>query len=799
MRWYESAGVIPPATRQPNGYREYAEEDLARLRLVVSLRRLGLGPEDAGRMARLCLERGEVDRDLEPLIADQRAAIARQRDDLDRLDGELIDLEATIADAGRARGRRKERPMSEAPIRVLFVCTGNSARSQIAEAVLGRIGGADFEVFSAGVEPKGVNPFTIRVLDDAGIDWSRRGASPWTSTSASRSTTSSPSATVRGRPVRSSPASTTPFTGGSKIQPRSTGTDAQKLAAFQRTYMEVNQRIRPFVRSRPAGRRANPPFRHRRLKSLPLGPALVAEAIGTFALVFAGCGAIAVGTLGPAGVAAAFGLAIMVMVYALGHVSGAHFNPAVTSAFAVGRHFPLARVLPYWAAQVAGAIAGASLLRATLGNVPLGVTQPAGSDVQALVWEVVLTFFLMLVIVAVATDTRAVGQGAAIAIGGTVALGSLGRRPDQRRLDEPGPLRRPRARQRRPIRPVDLPRGAAGRRGRRDPGLPLSPTRGLGARLNDREPTRGGRQGDARAEGAGELAEALDCWGRSEYQIQVPRRSPSIQPASRRTLRWCETVGWLTSQQEVKSQAQTSAQSLNWRRMASRVGSAAAWSSRTSGSVWRFISSNVLTDVYIVKYQYSDHGPPAPRSTPAMTTETIHETVRQHYADAAVRASQGSSCCSDPETIGANLVLGARARRTAGRRGAGVARLRQPDGRRGPPSGRASPGPRVRRRHRRPPLGEAGRADRPGVRGRHDRRDAGARPGERRRGRRHECRVPEGPHRGAARCPPSRSTSSSATASSTSPPTSTPSSPRSPASSGRAAGSGSATSWPRTR
>lgn len=161
------------------------------------------------------------------------------------------------------------------------------------------------------------------------------------------------------------------------------------------------------------------------MRSLPLGPALVGEALGTFALVFAGCGAIAVGSLGPAGVAAAFGLTIMTMIYALGHVSGAHFNPAVTAAFAVGRHFPMARVLPYWAAQVAGAIAGAALLRATLGDVPLGVTQPAGSDVQALVWEVVLTLILMLVIVAVATDTRAVGQGAAIAIGGTVALAAL--------------------------------------------------------------------------------------------------------------------------------------------------------------------------------------------------------------------------------------------------------------------------------------------------------------------------------------------------------------------------------------
>lgn len=161
------------------------------------------------------------------------------------------------------------------------------------------------------------------------------------------------------------------------------------------------------------------------MTSPPLGPALVAEAIGTFTLVFAGCGAIAVGALGPAGVAAAFGLAIMTMVYAFGHVSGAHFNPAVTAAFAVGQHFPARRVAPYWAAQVAGATAAATLLRITLGDGPLGVTRPSGGIAQSIAWEIVLTFFLMIVIVAVATDTRAVGNAAAIAIGGTVALGAL--------------------------------------------------------------------------------------------------------------------------------------------------------------------------------------------------------------------------------------------------------------------------------------------------------------------------------------------------------------------------------------
>jgi aquaporin NIP len=152
----------------------------------------------------------------------------------------------------------------------------------------------------------------------------------------------------------------------------------------------------------------------------------VAEFIGTFALVFSGCGAIAVGKLSDIGVALAFGLVIAVMIYALGHVSGAHFNPAVSIGFAIGRHFPWPRVVTYCVAQLAGATAGALMLRFILGaDRPLGVTTPAGSDAQALAMEAVLTFFLMLVITAVATDTRAVGEAAALAIGGTVALDAL--------------------------------------------------------------------------------------------------------------------------------------------------------------------------------------------------------------------------------------------------------------------------------------------------------------------------------------------------------------------------------------
>jgi MIP family channel proteins len=161
-----------------------------------------------------------------------------------------------------------------------------------------------------------------------------------------------------------------------------------------------------------------------------VGQRLVAECVGTFALVFAGCGAIMVDArthaLGHLGVALSFGLVILIMVSALGHISGAHFNPAVTAGFALGRHFPLRLVLPYWAAQIGGAVAAALLLRSSLGTIgDLGATTPAGSSGQAVLWEAVLTAFLMLVILAVATDTRAQGQLAALAIGGTVALDAL--------------------------------------------------------------------------------------------------------------------------------------------------------------------------------------------------------------------------------------------------------------------------------------------------------------------------------------------------------------------------------------
>lgn len=157
-----------------------------------------------------------------------------------------------------------------------------------------------------------------------------------------------------------------------------------------------------------------------------------AEAIGAFALVFAGCGAIVTdavhqGVLGAVGVALVFGLVIMAMVYATGHLSGAHLNPAVTLAFALTRHFPAREAVAYVAAQLLGALGAAALLLAIWPSEPasLGATVPSVGAGSAFAYEVVLTAFLMFVIMAVATDTRAVGAGAAIAIGGTVGLDAL--------------------------------------------------------------------------------------------------------------------------------------------------------------------------------------------------------------------------------------------------------------------------------------------------------------------------------------------------------------------------------------
>jgi aquaporin NIP len=142
---------------------------------------------------------------------------------------------------------------------------------------------------------------------------------------------------------------------------------------------------------------------------------IIAEIFGTYFLMFAGCGAVTInasknGQITFPGVAIVWGLAVMVMVYAVGHISGAHFNPAVTFAFATSGRFPWRQLPAYVLAQMLGAVLASGTLRLMFGgrHEHFPGTLPTGSDVQSLVIEIITTFYLMFVISGVATDNRAV-------------------------------------------------------------------------------------------------------------------------------------------------------------------------------------------------------------------------------------------------------------------------------------------------------------------------------------------------------------------------------------------------------
>lgn len=159
----------------------------------------------------------------------------------------------------------------------------------------------------------------------------------------------------------------------------------------------------------------------------------LAEFLGTFALVFAGPGTIAVdaasgGAVGGVGIGLSFGLIVMAMIFTLGHISGCHINPAVTLAFAMRRRVAPRRAAGYIAVQLAGAVFAGLAVVAIVGDAgDAGASLPRiGGPDAALASETVLTFFLALVIFAVATDARAQGSFAAIAIGGYVAMAATG-------------------------------------------------------------------------------------------------------------------------------------------------------------------------------------------------------------------------------------------------------------------------------------------------------------------------------------------------------------------------------------
>ena len=157
----------------------------------------------------------------------------------------------------------------------------------------------------------------------------------------------------------------------------------------------------------------------------------IAEAIGTFTLVFAGTGAIVVNDVSAhavthPGIALTFGLVVMAVIYAIGDVSGAHINPAVTIGFWASGRFPGSRVLPYIAVQLLGALAASLVLRLLFLEHPtLGATLPAGSWWQSFIFEVLLTFILMFVILNVSTGAKEKGIMAGAAVGAVVAFEAM--------------------------------------------------------------------------------------------------------------------------------------------------------------------------------------------------------------------------------------------------------------------------------------------------------------------------------------------------------------------------------------
>jgi aquaporin Z len=172
-------------------------------------------------------------------------------------------------------------------------------------------------------------------------------------------------------------------------------------------------------------------FEEDTLRQRPLWIRLIIEFLGTFILVTVAAGAGVInhyaggGPISRTAAVIAPGAVVMAMIYAWGPLSGLHINPAVTFAFASRGVFPRAWVVPYWVAQLAGAVCGALFLQVMFGDVSAGSNYPIarpGGDWKSLVMETVLTAILVSVILNTATGGRSIGHNAAIAVGSTVAL-----------------------------------------------------------------------------------------------------------------------------------------------------------------------------------------------------------------------------------------------------------------------------------------------------------------------------------------------------------------------------------------
>ncbi len=166
---------------------------------------------------------------------------------------------------------------------------------------------------------------------------------------------------------------------------------------------------------------------------MPAGrlPKYLAEALGTFFLVFFGTGVIVAnqasgGQVGHVGICLVWGLIVLAMIYSIGHISGAHMNPAVTLGFCSAGRLTAGEVAPYLACQLTGALAASLALRVIFPDAAtLGATLPAGPWLQSFMLETIMTFMLMFVVMGVATDHRAQGIMAGVAIGAVITVEAL--------------------------------------------------------------------------------------------------------------------------------------------------------------------------------------------------------------------------------------------------------------------------------------------------------------------------------------------------------------------------------------
>ncbi len=280
------------------------------------------------------------------------------------------------------------------------------------------------DAYSAGVDPHGMNQTAVKVMAEAGVDISRQRSKH---VDELKDIAFDYVVTVCDHAHESCPL----FPGKTKIvhvgfddPPRLAKVAASEDEALGH-YRRVRDEIRTFIqvihaRLAPGAGSAPMPIRK-----------YIAEMIGTFALVFAGTGAIVIndvsrGAITHVGIALTFGLVVMSMIYAVGDISGAHLNPAVTIGFWLARRLERHRVIPYIASQLIGAFAASGVLRLMfIDHATLGATIPYGSPSRSFMLEAILTAILMFVILSVSSGPKEKGLMAGIAIGGVIAFEAM--------------------------------------------------------------------------------------------------------------------------------------------------------------------------------------------------------------------------------------------------------------------------------------------------------------------------------------------------------------------------------------